>query len=60
MPRGDRTGPNGFGQLTGRRMGYCAGFNTPGFTNPCYGKGFDKGFGRRFIPTQNLRKENNK
>ena len=26
MPRGDRTGPNGMGQITGRGMGYCNGF----------------------------------
>jgi hypothetical protein len=34
MPRGDRRGPEGFGQMTGRGAGYCAGFNTPGFANP--------------------------
>lgn len=32
MPRGDRTGPGGQGPMTGRGMGYCAGFNHPGFT----------------------------
>lgn len=46
MPMGDRTGPAGMGPLTGRRMGYCAGFNAPGYMNgPGYfcGRGF---FGR--------------
>ncbi len=31
MPWGDRTGPRGEGPLTGRQMGYCAGFLVPGF-----------------------------
>lgn len=38
MPRGDRTGPDGFGPMTGRRMGYCSGYDSPGFT-----KGFPRG-----------------
>ncbi len=45
MPRGDRTGPNGLGPLTGRRAGYCAGYNVPGFMNRPYG-GFGAGRGR--------------
>jgi hypothetical protein len=40
MPRGDETGPNKQGSMTGRGMGFCAGFNAPGFMN--------SGFGRRF------------
>jgi hypothetical protein len=31
MPRGDRTGPNGMGPLTGRGAGYCSGNIYPGF-----------------------------
>ena len=30
MPRGDRTGPQGMGPMTGRGAGLCAGFNMPG------------------------------
>jgi len=47
MPRGDRTGPAGEGPLTGRRMGYCAGYDHPGFNNleRGYGRGFRGGFG---------------
>ena len=30
---GDRTGPLGQGQLTGRGAGYCAGYSTPGYQN---------------------------
>ena len=30
MPRGDGTGPAGFGPLTGRGAGYCAGYPVPG------------------------------
>ena len=31
MPFGDRTGPGGFGSRTGRGLGYCTGFENPGF-----------------------------
>nr|WP_027357262.1 DUF5320 domain-containing protein [Desulfofundulus thermocisternus] len=33
MPRGDRTGPWGAGPMTGRGMGFCAGYNQPGFAS---------------------------
>lgn len=42
MPRGDSTGRNGNGPMTGRAMGYCAGYDMPGYMN---GGGF--GFGQR-------------
>jgi len=45
MPGGDRTGPMGFGPMTGRAMGYCAGFSAPGFTYPGPGLGYGRGFG---------------
>ncbi len=56
MPRGDGTGPSGQGPMTGRAMGYCAGFNVPGFMNPGFGyglgmawrRGMGRGFGRGF------------
>jgi hypothetical protein len=44
MPRGDRTGPSGFGPMTGRAAGYCAGYPVPGFMNPT--RGFGSGVGR--------------
>lgn len=34
MPRGDGTGPTGMGPRTGRGMGYCSGYSTPGTMNP--------------------------
>ena len=34
MPLGDRTGPAGRGKMTGRKAGYCAGNNVPGYINP--------------------------
>lgn len=40
MPRGDGTGPMGMGPLTGRRAGYCAGYNVPGYANPAPGFGY--------------------
>ena len=41
MPRGDGKGPEGLGPMTGRGLGYCAGFDSPGFT-----KGIGRGLGR--------------
>ena len=49
MPRGDRTGPAGFGPMSGRAAGYCAGFPVPGYMNPqpgFRGAGFGRGRGR--------------
>lgn len=44
MPFGDRTGPWGLGPRSGRGMGFCSGFPTPGFMN--WGFGFGRGRGR--------------
>lgn len=44
MPRGDRTGPVGQGPATGRALGYCEGFDSPGFTKGA-GGGMGRGFG---------------
>ena len=57
MPGGDRTGPWGHGPRTGRAMGYCSGYDAPGFTSPLgfggrfglgpgRGRGFGRGYGR--------------
>ncbi len=51
MPRGDRTGPDGYGPMTGRALGHCAGYASPGFTKGRgmgrgQGRGFGRGFGR--------------
>ena len=51
MPRGDRTGPEGRGPLTGRRAGYCAGYDVPGYANDTVppmgmGRGYGRGGGR--------------
>ncbi len=50
MPSGDGTGPAGQGSITGRGMGFCTGFNSPGFANNEFGRGRGIGFkrGRRF------------
>lgn len=45
MPRGDRTGPEGRGQKTGRGAGYCAGNDEPGYTDPGPRRGGGFGFG---------------
>jgi len=39
MPAGDGTGPLGFGPMTGRAAGYCAGYPVPGYMNPMAGAG---------------------
>lgn len=53
MPRGDRTGPWGRGPRTGRGLGYCSGYDEPGFTAGAPGRAFHgrgsvggMGFGR--------------
>jgi hypothetical protein len=45
MPRGDRTGPEGTGPMTGRGAGYCAGYDVPGYMNSGPGRGFGRGLG---------------
>jgi hypothetical protein len=52
MPKGDKTGPEGKGKLTGRKLGLCSGNDKPGFENdtvPRQGKqrGERNGQGRR-------------
>jgi hypothetical protein len=47
MPRGDGTGPAGLGPMTGRAVGYCAGYAIPGYANPWPGRGYF-GMGRGF------------
>ncbi len=44
MPRGDGMGPMGYGPMTGRGAGYCAGFARPGYAS---GFGFNRGRGYR-------------
>ena len=46
MPYGDRTGPDGAGSMTGRRMGFCAGNDSPGCQTGGRGSGYGRGFGR--------------
>jgi hypothetical protein len=41
MPSGNRTGPMGQGPGTGRSLGFCSGYDTPG-----YAKGFGMAMGR--------------
>ncbi|NLJ81027.1 MAG: DUF5320 domain-containing protein [Firmicutes bacterium] len=47
MPYGDGTGPAGMGPLSGRRLGFCAGYGSPGYANPIGGRGRrGPGYGR--------------
>lgn len=48
MPRGDRTGPDGMGPRTGRGMGFCSGYDSPGYSKCGFGGGGygGRGFGR--------------
>lgn len=60
MPGGDRTGPAGMGPGTGRRMGFCSGYDQPGTLNRGRGFGIGRGSGFRNryfatrIPFQNI------
>ena len=48
MPSGNGKGPAGAGPKTGRAMGICAGFKSPGYANPDsrQGRGMGRGRGR--------------
>lgn len=46
MPGGDRTGPMGMGPMTGRGLGYCAGFGVPGTMQGGFWGGWGRGRGR--------------
>ena len=49
MPRGDGTGPMGLGPMTGRAVGYCNGYENPGFADSVlgFGRGGGRGLRRR-------------
>jgi len=47
MPGKDKTGPQGAGSMTGRRMGYCADNETQSSVNFGRGGGFGMGRGNR-------------
>ncbi len=46
MPGGDKTGPMGTGPMSGRGIGFCAGYDVPGYANSGFGRGFGGGRGR--------------
>jgi hypothetical protein len=56
IPKGDKTGSQYLGPRTGKGLGYCAGYSTPGYTKGHsmalghgYGcRGRNRGRGRRF------------
>ena len=48
MPRLDRTGPQGAGPETGRRMGYCFPGSGYGSIRRGWGRGFGMGMGMGF------------
>ncbi|MDI3478530.1 MAG: hypothetical protein PWQ59_2055 [Thermoanaerobacterium sp.] len=50
MPRGDGTGPMGYGPMSGRGMGFCAGYNVPGCMNG-HGFGMHRGYRHMFYAT---------
>jgi len=55
MPWGDRTGPMGWGPMTGRGFGFCAGNDQPGFyAGPGGGRAWGRGRGRGFGPGRGL------
>ncbi len=45
MPRGNGTGPDGMGPMTGRGAGYCAGYASAGYVNSMPGRGCGMGRG---------------
>ncbi|OGJ17321.1 hypothetical protein A3K74_01690 [Candidatus Pacearchaeota archaeon RBG_13_33_26] len=55
MPGQDKTGPAGYGPLTGRGLGPCGCRMRRGF-----GRGYEKGFGRYNIPITLTKEEEKK
>ncbi len=51
MPRGDGTGPAGMGPMSGKGLGYCAGYAAPGGANFGFGPGRGRGFRRMYYAT---------
>ena len=47
MPRGDKTGPEGKGSMTGRGLGSCTGENPANFNSSTFGLGRRLGKGMR-------------
>ncbi|MBN2349183.1 MAG: DUF5320 domain-containing protein [Bacteroidales bacterium] len=47
MPGGDKTGPQGQGSRTGKQLGYCSGYDSPGYTRG-FGAAQRSGIGRGF------------
>ncbi|ADQ15151.1 DUF5320 domain-containing protein [Halanaerobium hydrogeniformans] len=56
MPRGDRTGPEGRGQMTGRGLGFCAGYDEAGFTADAVPCGRGRAFRNRAASERPRRK----
>ncbi len=46
MPRGDKTGPEGRGSMTGRGLGSCAGENSTNLNSSTFGLGLGRRLGR--------------
>ena len=55
MPAGDGTGPDGKGSRTGRGLGYCAGYDTPGYAKGP-GRSLIRGLRRKFSRSRSNRR----
>ena len=53
MPRGDKTGPEGFGPMTGRRMGSCVGKGMSSGFRRGFNSNNGRGFGRNLTYSKN-------
>jgi len=65
MPGRDRTGPSGFGPMTGRRVGFCSDSSNQDYSNRgygygrgnrggfCLGRGYGLGYGYRNMNIDN-------
>ncbi|AEF16937.1 hypothetical protein Thexy_0897 [Thermoanaerobacterium xylanolyticum LX-11] len=49
MPRGDGTGPMGYGPMSGRGMGFCCGHGAPGYMS---GHGIHRGYRNMYYATK--------
>lgn len=58
MPAGDGRGPEGVGPMSGRGMGYCSGYDSPGWGQPGPGRGYGRRGPRGYQGTGGWRRRN--
>lgn len=56
MPIGDKTGPNGQGPMTGRKLGFCTGNTQAGYVSDSPRRGMGRGISRGIFSGMGFRR----